>query len=171
DSEIPTYYERVLRKVGLLLRNSATQPLFHNTWGDGLFLVFEKALEGARFALRLRDVISSGGQQGHGLERMLGLRMGLHTGPVFEAVNPVTGKNEFVGTHVTTAARIEPVAVPGQVLASQETAAIIALERNSDVSCHYVGEVDLPKGFGAHKVFGLEWKDGRRQPGATHIGS
>ena len=37
------------------------------------------------------------------------MRIGLHTGPVFEDYDAIIGRNNYFGSHVSRAARIEPV--------------------------------------------------------------
>ena len=53
--------------------------------------------------------------------------------------DPITGQHTFSGTHVSRAARIEPIAPPGQVYASEAFAALAAIQRGPRFGCHYVG--------------------------------
>jgi class 3 adenylate cyclase len=50
--------------------------------------------------------------------RSLNLRIGLHAGPVYSCIDPVTQRTNYIGAHVSRAARIEPITPVGQVYAS-----------------------------------------------------
>ncbi len=78
----------------------------------------------------------------------LSLRIALHAGPVYEFDDPITGSRTYGGTHVSRAARIEPITPAGQVYASEAFAALAAACRTSSFSCDYVGQTPLAKGYG-----------------------
>ena len=65
----------------------------------------------------------------------------------------MTEHDNCIGTHVSHAARIEPVTPPGQVFASQAFAALSAAERVRDFACHYVGQTALAKGHGIYPTY------------------
>jgi class 3 adenylate cyclase len=67
----------------------------------------------------LSDGIDSTKWEHHGLPPTIVLRIGLHAGVVDRLYDPVS-RRVVVGTHINRAARIEPIAAPGQVWASQE---------------------------------------------------
>ena len=90
-----------------------------------------------------------------GLPPYLALRLGGHFGPVAEVIDPFVGKANFYGTHVTIAARIEPVAVPGAVYVSETFAALLALRAPGRFRTEYVGQTELAKGFGVMRLFAL----------------
>ena len=83
----------------------------------------------------------------HGLPTDMGLRIGIHAGPVFSAVDPVTGQPTFFGTHVTRTARIEPRTPPGEVYLTASSAALLALEPLPAISAEYVGRLQLAKEY------------------------
>src|SRR4029079_7031723 len=56
------------------------------------------------------------------IKHPLNVRIGLHTGPVVVHYAPVVRRLGFTGSHVNRAARIEPIARPGEVFASEEFA-------------------------------------------------
>lgn len=88
-----------------------------------------------------------------GLPPQLAFRIALHVGPVLGCVNPVTGRQDYLGTQVSRAARIEPVTPPGEVYATEEFAAYAALLRVSEFVCDYVGRVPLAKEFGSFPTY------------------
>jgi class 3 adenylate cyclase len=76
-----------------------------------------------------------GGGRGRRMPADLNLRIALHAGPVYEFNDPVTGSRSYSGTHVSRAARIEPVTPPGQVYASKAFAALAAARGVTDFAC------------------------------------
>jgi len=78
----------------------------------------------------------------------LSLRIGLHFGPVWERADPFTQTPNLYGRHVTTAARLEALAVPGSICVSENFAAMLAMQGESsgqDLKCDYVGRLKSDK--------------------------
>jgi class 3 adenylate cyclase len=74
---------------------------------------------------------------------------------VFRAFDPIIARDNYFGSSVTRAARIEPITPPGTVFASEAFAAVLAASGGSDCSLEYVGSVGLAKGFGESRVYRL----------------
>ena len=127
-------------------------PLFCNTWGDGIYLVFRNVREAGVFALNVCERVAATNWGAKGL-RDLNLRIGVHAGPVYEFDDPLSKRKNYIGSHVSRAARIEPVTPPGQVYASQAFAAIAAVDRVTDFSCDYVGRIGMAKGYGTFPTY------------------
>jgi hypothetical protein len=114
------------------------------------------------------------------IKRALNIRIGLHTGPVLQHYNPLMRQLGFTGAHVSRAARIEPVTIPGEVYASEEFAALVELDaairyaRAEKASmlgkpppkfggkppasfvCEYAGSMALAKGYpGRYRIYRL----------------
>ena len=83
----------------------------------------------------------------------LNLRVGLHAGPVFNCVDPVTKQQNSIGTHVSRAARIEPITPHGEVYASREFAAVAASEGVAEFACSYLGLTSFHKGYGTFPLY------------------
>jgi class 3 adenylate cyclase len=98
-------------------------------------------------------VISGTEWAAKGLPKDLSLRIGLHAGPAYACMDPVTNRRNYLGTHVSRAARIEPVTPPGQVYASGAFAALARAEHVRDFRCEYVGQTPLAKGYGAFPTY------------------
>ena len=77
------------------------------------------------------------------------------------AAIPVSQQTSYMGSHVSQAARIEPVTPPGQVYASQAFVALVASERARDFTWDYVGHLPLAKNYGTYAMYNLRWLDGR----------
>jgi class 3 adenylate cyclase len=134
---------------------SAVAPVFANTWGDGLFVVFDEAPSGAAFALELSEGMQAADWAALGLPATSQIRICLHAGPVFCAYDPVIGRDNYFGASVTRAARIEPITPPGTVFASEAFAATLAASGSTDFVPEYVGRVGLAKGYGESRVYRL----------------
>lgn len=126
-----------------------------NTWGDALYAVFETAPEAADFAVRMLASVETLFANDEQLAGKLALRIGLHSGPVFTWTDPVTGRDSCFGRHVTHAARIEPVVVPGCAFASEQFAALLTSEASGRFVCERVGQFDLPKGHGTLPLYSI----------------
>lgn len=100
-----------------------------------------------QFALRLQEQLSKVPLAKLGIEENNPLRVGLHTGPVYENWDPILRRNNFFGSHVVRAARIEPKTVPGCVYTSEQFAAVLAVEAGQAFLCEFVGIEDLAKGY------------------------
>jgi class 3 adenylate cyclase len=122
--------------------------LLRETWGDGIYLVFDEVEAAARCALGLQRTFASFDLEELGLAQLRGLRVGAHVGPVLAGWDPITRRARFSGRHVTTTARIEPRTPEGDVYATQQFAAVAMVDAPGVVDCQYVGRVPSAKGFG-----------------------
>lgn len=155
EHETPQFFVHFLGAIERALAAAGDRPAFGNTWGDGLYLVFEGASQGARFALRLRDEIGRIDWAGAGLSAELSIRIGMHTGPVFRTLDPIIKQENFFGSHVTRTARIEPIAAPGSVYVSEQMAAALAASGTAEFACDYLGPVNLAKQYGSRRIYRL----------------
>lgn len=152
DVEIPRFVEHFLGGVAAL-RASPDAPMISNTWGDGLYFVFEGVGSAGRWALDLSNFVTGTDWGAKGLPADLNLRVALHAGPLFRCMDPVTGQINFTGKQVVPAARLEPVTPPGMVYASREFAAVAAAERARGFVCEPVGRIGLAKKAGTIPVY------------------
>jgi class 3 adenylate cyclase/tetratricopeptide (TPR) repeat protein len=152
DEEVPRFVEHFLGLVGRLADEPRYKPLTKNTWGDGLYFVFTKVRDAGQFALDLRDRIRATDWAQKSLPN-LSLRIGLHAGPVYSCIDPVTRRQSFFGAHVSRAARIEPITPTGQVYASQAFAALAAAEGVREFRCDYVGQTSMAKKYGTYPTY------------------
>ena len=153
EDQIPLFLNHFLGTIAELLRRTSYQPVMRNTWGDGLFMVFRSVQEAGGFALELCDLINQTKWEEKSLPAELNLRIALHAGPVFECIDPISEKQNFFGSHVSRAARIEPITPPGQVYASQGFAALAAAAGTQSFVCDYVGQVPQAKGYGTFPTY------------------
>jgi class 3 adenylate cyclase len=123
-----------------------------NTWGDGLFFVFENVSQAGNFAIQLRDSVRATDWVSRGLP-IINLRIALHAGPVYACIDPVIMRTNYVGPHVSRAARMEPVTPSGQVYASQPFAALAAADGVSEIRCDYVGQTAMAKKYGTFPAY------------------
>jgi class 3 adenylate cyclase len=153
EEQIPAFVTQVLGAVATELARSPHRPLLANTWGDGLYFVFRTVQETGEFALQLSEAMRGVDWAARGLPADLGLRIGLHTGPVYACLDPVTGRRNYLGAHVSRAARIEPITPPGEVYASGAFAALARTEQVREFVCAYVGQTPHAKGYGTFPTY------------------
>ncbi|MDO8707064.1 TRAFs-binding domain-containing protein [Pseudomonas sp.] len=155
EQETPGFFVHFLSAISREIDASEVKPAFGNTWGDGLYLVFDNVEDAADFALRLRDAVAQIDWGKAGLPEEMNIRIGMHTGPVFQALDPIIRHENFFGSHVTRAARIEPVAVPGSVYVSEQMAAVLAAAGTRRFACDYLGSLSLAKHYGSSRLYRL----------------
>ena len=63
----------------------------------------------------------------------------MHLRPIYKVIDPVTKRNDFLGGHVTRAARIEPITPPGEVYVIESFAAQLALMDSHKYEAEYAG--------------------------------
>lgn len=169
EEHIPDFLEFLTRlKAGLVA--SGIEPKSINTWGDAIFVVMDKATPMAEYALTMQEVVARLGEEMRDrLADPLTLRISLHAGPVFEAVDPIRDNKNFYGSHINRAARLEPVTVKGHVYATQQFVAVLTAEQSAmrteavnngedfldKYVCEYVGVLSLAKDFGKQTVYHL----------------
>ena len=153
DAELPLFVEHVLGLMATGLDALPEPPLLTNTWGDGLYVAFRSMRAAGRFALWLRDAIRSADWVSRGFATSIDIRIGLHAGPAYACDDPVTRRRNFIGAHVSRAARIEPITPPGEVYASRAFAALARAEGATEFTCRYVGPTPLAKGHGTFPMY------------------
>ena len=153
EREVPLFVDHLLGSVAAELARSARPALFANTWGDGVYLVFRDVRDAGEFALRLCDTVRRMDWTAKGFTHDLSLRIGLHAGPAYACVDPVTGRLSYIGAHVSRAARIEPITPPGEVYASGAFAALARADDVREFVCGYVGRTPFAKGYGTFPTF------------------
>ena len=158
EEQAPSFFATFLAEVARVIESSQNPPVFRNTWGDGLFLVFDRVTDCADFAMRLLDRIKRMDFERLGLPADTTVRMGIHAGPVYPYEDKIINRTNFFGSHVNRAARIEPVTTPGCAFTSEQFAALLAVEPGHDFICEYVGVEDLAKGYDRVPLYRLGHK-------------
>lgn len=164
DAEIPRFVDHVLGAMARALEPHEPNILFCNTWGDGLFLVLRDSAAAARCALDLQAAVERLDRASLGLPAHLGLRLGAHSGPIYSQRDPLLGRDNFFGAHVSRAARIEPITPVGEVYVTEAFAADLALQAGLAIHCDYVGHMPAAKGYGSLRMYLL------RRTGSTAAG-
>ncbi len=165
ESQVVTFFEGVMGAVSATIDRFGEVVRARNSWGDGLYLVFASVQDAARCGLALQQTMADLDFAGLGLPADMGLRIGVHAGPVFPTVDPVTKQPSFFGTHVTRTARVEPRTPPGEVYMTGSAAALLALEPLTDVTPEYVGQLQLAKDYDVRPMYVLRrrWAPSRQQ--------
>lgn len=155
ENRVATFVTTVLGDISRLIASSRHAPVFVNTWGDALFMVFDSAASGARFALELTARFKEYDAAKLDLPSDLSVRVALHCGPVFVGPDPVVRAISFNGSHVSRAARIEPVVEPGAIFVSEEFAAAATIEAPEAFRFENLGNVALAKNWGTCRLYSL----------------
>lgn len=161
DEQLPHFVKHVLGAVAKVTHQNRADILLANTWGDGLFLVFDDAGKAADTALALQEQLARVERSAIGMPEDLALRIGLHLGPAYNEWDPILNKDNFFGAHVSRAARIEPVTPEGCVYVTETMAAVLALHNADEFTCEYVGMTKAAKKYGAMRMFLLGRRKGR----------
>jgi class 3 adenylate cyclase len=151
----PDFAEMFLGNCRRILDSLEHKAVHVNTHGDGLFVVFESPSHAAEFAVRLQQALSEFDWAALGLTTETGVRIALHTGPLFRIFDPVTEKFTFYGTHVNRTARLEPIVQPRHIFVTEEFAASLIAENQDRFHCDYIGTMQLAKHFGEARLFRL----------------
>ena len=155
DAELPRFVDSVLGPFAEVIDRYGADVLLANTWGDGLYLVFDDAGKAARCALDLQTAMADIDLASAGLPDHLALRIGGHLGPVYSGQDPIIKQQNFFGAHVSRAARIEPVTPEGCVYVTETLAAVLALHNAAEFACDYVGMTEAAKDYGKMRMFSL----------------
>ncbi|NNF08757.1 MAG: adenylate/guanylate cyclase domain-containing protein [Acidimicrobiia bacterium] len=155
ERQVVAFYESVMAAMADSIDHSGDEVLFRNSWGDGLYLVYQTARGAALGSLALQEAFRSLDLPALGLPPDMGLRIGVHAGPVFAAPDPIRREPSYFGTHVTRTARIEPRTPPGEVYMTASSAALLALDPVPGMTPEYVGHFATAKEFGVFPMYVL----------------
>lgn len=138
-------------------------------WGDALYVNKSSALALADYAFALVDAMVAVDWRDFDLPHQIQLRTALHAGPVYHGRHPLNGRPLIYGSHVSRAARLEPVTVPGHVYASLQFVALLVAEESAarhealsfkqpyadKFQAEYLGTLSLAKNYGQQPVYHL----------------
>lgn len=166
DRDLPALWE-FLAAAGRYTEGTAPDLL--ESWGDALYVSFSRARDILRFAFGIQTAFRDLDPFAFGLPRPIQLRTALHAGPVYDGPHPLTGRRMFYGSHVSRAARLEPVTVSGEIYATHQFVALLTTEERAELHaaqmtgtpyapwyvCEYLGIMSLAKGYGLQPVYHL----------------
>jgi len=159
DPQIVPYVQSFLKGIREISDRYQGEMKFVNTWGDAVFAVFNSVEKVGEFALELRNFICATDWEEVSLPESLSMRIALHAAPASALFDPVLGRLNYFGQHISQAARIEPITPPGEVYASESFAALAASAGVNTFVCEYVGRVPLAKEFGTFPLFHVKGED------------
>lgn len=155
DDDLPVFHEQIWEPMAKRIHALPTRPVLVETWGDAVFLVYDDVLEAAAAAMELCNSLGTQRQSAASLLDALAVRVSAHYGSTFDVIDPFTGRSACLGTHVSRAARIEPVTPPGVVYVSESFAARLAIKDSPLFRTEFVGTTKLAKKFGSLPIFRL----------------
>lgn len=153
EGYVPAFVKEFMGDVANFISTSKYKPETRNTWGDAFYFIFKNIRDAGVFALEVADIVTRTPWEKRGLPKGLNLRISLHAGPVYHCNDPITGQKMYTGSHVSRAARIEPITPPGQIYCSQAFAALAAAYQVEEFFPEYVGKVNYAKGFGKFSTY------------------
>ncbi len=153
DRQMLTFYNQMMQRIAAVLDRFAGDVAARNTWGDGLFVVFEDLGAAARCAMQIQSTLAGLDLLSLGLPASLGLRLGLDAGAVFEVQDPILRSPTFTGTHISRTARLEPSTPPGEVYVTEAFAALFTLIEDKELICDYVGLMQAAKNYGRLRTY------------------
>jgi class 3 adenylate cyclase len=156
EEQIPRFIDQYMGEIGKVIAEFPDKAILTNTWGDGLYFVFDGVPEAGAFALHLSEVLRGIDWTTRGLPAALGIRIAVHAGPAYACTDPVTGRPNYLGSHVSFAARIEPITPPGIVYGSGAFAALARSAGVDSFTCAYVGPTPLAKGAGTTPMYAIQ---------------
>jgi class 3 adenylate cyclase len=151
DDRFPDFVKKFLGGAERAIQAAGVTPLFKNTWGDGIDIVFASVIEAGITGLAIADGLAPSALA----KEIPAIRIALHAGPVHELHDPITDRPGYFGSHITRAARMEPITPSGEVWASEAFAALTRLKERAPFTCEYVGRVPLDKGYGVQPLYRL----------------
>lgn len=153
NEHVTVFTRDILSPLAAKLDALGEAVLCRNTWGDAVYVAFSRPALAARFANDLVEACAPDRAKALGLPQDLRFRVSLHAGPVRMVYDPVAKCPNCIGSHVSWAARIEPITPAGSVYSSEAFAALCALDDADDIECAYVGHVPLAKGYGTMPTY------------------
>jgi hypothetical protein len=116
EDQIPLFFERFIGAIAEFNDKTSHKAVHVETAGDAMYMVFDDTGAAAHYALGLSELIKCGlselikchDWQSLGLPESTSMRIGLHCGPVFVGLDPITGAPLYSGIHTSRTARIEP---------------------------------------------------------------
>ena len=101
DRQMLTFFENVMGCVGRTFDRFDGHLVTRNTWGDGIYAVFDDLGAAARCAIEVHSDLARLDLASLALPMNLGLRLGLDLGAVFEIRDPILKAVGFTGSHVS----------------------------------------------------------------------
>jgi class 3 adenylate cyclase len=155
DDQHPVFTTEVMGALARVVHANRSTVDQRKTWGDGLLVILHDAPTAATCALQMQRALAGLDLEAAGLPSTLALRLGAHLGPIFQMTDPVEGGPLFLGSHVSRAARIEPVTPPGTVYVTEPFAAALELAGTTNLACDYVGHMPAAKEYGRLRMYRL----------------
>lgn len=156
EEMLPNFYSKFMSRLAKILNSFGKKVLYSNTWGDAVYAVFEDSLTAALCGLEFQQMIERTDFEALGLTSDLRLRLSAHYGPVFRGKDHIRNERTYFGSHVTKAARIEPITPPGEIYVTEAFAAALAFSGNDNIECSYMGNISTAKNFGNLRMYVLK---------------
>ena len=148
DNEMPHFVGTSLSAAAQVMLGQSSQAQVMNTWGDGIFGVWSDPVKAAAIALDIIDELENQRLNTTQENAVLPIRISLHYGVAHKLFDPILNQHNYFGEAVSRAARIDPITPIGEVYVTEQVAAMIILENNTQLHVEYVGLLESAKGYG-----------------------
>lgn len=165
EDQVPLFFEHYVGSIAEFNEKTGCKAVHVETAGDGMYMVFDDTDTAAHYALGLSELIKNRDWKSLGLPQDMGMRIGLHCGPVFVGRDPITGAPLYSGIHTSRTARIQPITPPGQVYASSAFAAVAAVNGIDGLRFSYIGRTELAKDYGVLPLYHVKRMESRAAEG------
>jgi class 3 adenylate cyclase len=153
---LPLFVSEVMGRIGAVLDGFGDHVEFRNTWGDAIYVIVDTPRVAAHIALELQDRLRDLPPELTPVGDIVGMRLGLHYGPVWVGPDRITGNRAWYGSEVNRTARIEPVTPVGGVYCTETFASALLVDDCRDCRFTSVGMKQLAKNFGELELYLLE---------------
>jgi class 3 adenylate cyclase/tetratricopeptide (TPR) repeat protein len=158
EKDTPGVILRLLTEIRKLIDPYLKDVEVINTWGDAIIICHPEEHTIMKIATAIQGVFVGAKAKALNLPEGLNIRIALHKGPVFFAIDPLTGEANVYGSTINRTARMEPVTLPGSIYASDQFAACLKLDAKDTYLYQHVGIIELPKKFGKQEVYHVSQK-------------
>lgn len=156
EEKAPDLVMKVWGKIADSLKELLIEPLSMQVWGEQFVSVFSSMRALVDFAGKMTDFMDDFDWEGSGMPDV-NLKLGLHAGPVYLGINPITQRKVPYGIHYSKVKELQRVTLPGLVYASEQFAAILAL-KSQDYNIDHVGLMKLSDQLGSTEIYRISRK-------------
>jgi len=160
NDHLEGFFTEVLSDIADTLDDYST--ISQNSWGDGIIAFFPEESDAVECAFDIRRLFYNFSSNKYNLpDTDLDIRIALHTAWVWKGKNPVRSKSGFVGSDIALAARIEPIAIPNRIFATETFANLIPdpIKQSNKIEIDRLYATELAKGWGAEELCHIRRED------------
>jgi class 3 adenylate cyclase len=147
NDQLEKFFNSVIPEIADILDEYEVEG--QNSWGDGIIAFHTEEFSAVECALDIQEFFRQFSGDEYGLPVSLDVRIALHSAWVWEGENPIRAETGFVGSDIALAARIEPVALPNRIFASEQFVSNLPsdIAEQNNIEWEGLHETELAKGW------------------------